>query len=203
MPPWSRAGWSDVDQESELKSSMRMRMARLSDVAVIEALIERSVMALMGGDYSEDQRRRSIGPLFGVDRRVIEDGTYFLVEAEDRLVGAGGWSFRRTLFGGDAVAGRDDARAAPGVDPAHIRAYYVDPNAARGGIATALLLRSEMEAARHGFTRFEMGATLTGRPFYARHGYREGETLSVTLPGGLAFPIVRMTKEVATGPLGV
>lgn len=179
---------------------MRIRTARLSDVTAIEALIERSVMALMAGEYSEDQRRASVGPLFGVDRRIVQDGTYCVVEEAGRLVGAGGWSFRRTLFGGDAVSGRDDAEAVPGVDPANIRAYYVDPGAARSGIGTALLLRSEAEAARRGFTRLEMGATLTGRPFYARHGYRVGEAFSFALPGGLMFPLVRMDKDVVAQP---
>ena len=94
-------------------------------------MIARSVMALMGREYSLEQRQASIGPLFGVDRQIIEDGTYYVVEHAGRLVGSGGWSFRRTLFGGDGVANRDDFRVTPGVDPAHIRAFYIDPSAAR------------------------------------------------------------------------
>ncbi len=174
---------------------MDIRTATPADVPAIEALITRSVMALMGRDYSLEQRRASLGPLFGVDRQVVADGTYFVVEDAGRLVGSGGWSFRRTLFGGDAVAGRNDARAVPGLDPAHIRAFYVDPGAARTGVGTRLLLRSEAEAAARGFARFEMGATLTGVPFYTRHGYVvTGAAIPFALPGGLVFPIVRMEK---------
>jgi GNAT superfamily N-acetyltransferase len=174
---------------------MQIRTARLEDIAEIERMIARSVMELMGQDYSLAQRRASIGPLFGVDRQIIEDGTYYVVEDADRLVGSGGWSFRRTLFGGDQVANRDDSRVTPGVDAAHIRAFFIDPDAARAGIGTNILLRSEADAAAQGFSRYEMMATLTGVPFYTRHGYHAGETFSYTLPGGLGFPLIHMGKS--------
>jgi GNAT superfamily N-acetyltransferase len=174
---------------------MQFRNAGHADIAEIEAMIARSVMELMGREYSLEQRRASIGPLFGVDRQVIEDGTYYVVEHGGRLVGSGGWSFRRTLFGGDGVANRDDARLNPDVDPAHIRAFFIDPGAARTGVGTLILLQSEADAAAQGFSHYDMMATLTGRPFYARHGYRAGRELVYTLPGGLGFPLVHMEKS--------
>jgi GNAT superfamily N-acetyltransferase len=174
---------------------MPIRTAGLADIAEIEAMIARSVMELMGQEYSLEQRRASIGPLFGVDRQIIEDGTYYVVEHAGRLVGSGGWSFRRTLFGGDGVANRDNSRLDPDVDPAHIRAFFIDPGAARAGIGTQILLQSEADAAARGFSRYDMMATLTGRPFYARHGYRAGSAFSYTLPGGLGFPLVHMGKS--------
>jgi N-acetylglutamate synthase-like GNAT family acetyltransferase len=173
---------------------MQIRRASLADIAEIESMIARAVMELMG-EYSLEQRRASIGPLFGVDRQIIEDGTYYVVEHADRLVGSGGWSFRRTLFGGDGVANRDDSRVTPGVDAAHIRAFYIDPGAARTGVGTQILLQSEADAAALGFTRYEMMATLTGMPFYARRGYHAGDEFLYTLPGGLSFPLVHMGKS--------
>ena len=177
---------------------MEVRQARIEDIPAIEELIARSVMELMVGEYSLEQRLASIGPLFGVDRRVVEDGTYLVVEVGGRLVGSGGWSFRRTVFGGDSIGGRDDTRAVPGAEPAHIRAFYVDPGAARIGVGSLILRRSEAEAMARGFNCFAMGATLTGRPFYARHGYRAGAEFPFLLPGGIEFPLLRMDKE-ATG----
>ena len=112
-------------------------------------------------------------------------------------MGSGGWSFRRTLFGGDAVGGRDDTRAVPGKEAAHIRAFYVDPAAARSGVGSLLLRRSEADATEAGFNRFTMGATLTGKLFYARHGYRPGAEFSFPLPGGIAFPLLHMNKDAA------
>jgi GNAT superfamily N-acetyltransferase len=174
---------------------MQIRRARLADIGEIETMIARAVMGLMGQEYSLEQRRASIGPLFGVDRQIIEDGTYYVVEQAGRLVGSGGWSFRRTLFGGDAVTNRDDSRLIPGVDPAHIRAFCVDPGAARTGIGTRILMQSEADAMAQGFLRCEMMATLTGMPFYARHGYHAGSQFLFTLPGGRTFPLVRMGKS--------
>ena len=158
-------------------------------------MIARSVMELMGREYSLEQRRASIGPLFGVDRQVVEDGTYYVVEHAGRLVGSGGWSFRRTLFGGDGVANRDDSRLNPDVDPAHIRAFFIDPGAARTGVGTLILLQSEAAAAAQGFSHYDMMATLTGRPFYARHGYQAGSVFSYPLPKGLEFPLIHMEKS--------
>ena len=176
---------------------MEVRQARIEDIPAIEALIACSVMELMAAEYSLEQRRASIGPLFGVDRRVVEDGTYLVVEAGGRLLGSGGWSFRRTVFGGDSIGDRDDTQAVPGAEPAHIRAFYVDPGAARSGVGSLILRRSEADAMARGFNRFAMAATLTGRPFYARYGYRAGAKFPFLLPGGIEFPLLRMNKEAA------
>ncbi len=175
-----------------------IRPASLADIAAMQALIERSVMRLMEPDYSLEQRRRSIGPLFGIDTQLIEDGTYYAVEAGGRLAGCGGWSFRRTLFGGDGVQDRDDARADPDTDPARLRAFYVDPDCARHGIATLILETSEAAASAHGFRRMELGATLTGERFYHRRGYRLGRPIPFSLPGGVAFPLVHMEKAIGS-----
>ena len=173
---------------------MELRPACPDDIGAIEALIDRAVIGLMAPDYDVAALRASVGPLFGVDRQIIDDGTYYIVEHDGRIVGAGGWSFRSVLFGGDATGGRDEARADPRRDPAHIRAYYVDPNHARSGIGTSLLLRSEASAIDAGFSRLALGATLTGVRFYERHGFVAGEHFTFTLPGGIPFTLRHMTK---------
>jgi GNAT superfamily N-acetyltransferase len=112
---------------------------------------------------------------------------------------AGSWEAEAGAFGAPCsvvtVANRDDSRLNPDVDPAHIRAFFIDPGAARTGIGTLILLQSEADAAAQGFSHYDMMATLTGRPFYARHGYLEGSEFSYTLPGGLGFPLVHMEKR--------
>ena len=173
-----------------------IRQASLADIGAMQALVERSVMRLMEPDYSFEQRRRSVGPLFGVDTQVVEDGTYYAVEAGGRLVGCGGWSFRRTLFGGDGVQDRDNARADPRTDPARLRAFYVEPDCARQGIATLILEKSEAAASACGFRTMELGATLTGERFYLRRGYRSGHPIPFKLPGGVAFSLVHMDKAI-------
>ena len=173
-----------------------IRQASRQDIDAFRSLIERSVMRLMEPDYSLEQRRRSVGPLFGVDTQIIEDGTYYAVEMGGKLAGCGGWSFRRTLFGGDGVQDRDSARADPGADPARLRAFYVEPDCARQGIATLILERSEAAAAAYGFRKMELGATLTGQRFYLRHGYQAGDAIPFVLPGGVEFPLVHMEKAI-------
>ena len=56
-----------------------LRLATFDDIPAIEALIAASVNGLQAGDYSEAQRSAALGSVFGVDRSVIGDGTYFVI----------------------------------------------------------------------------------------------------------------------------
>jgi GNAT superfamily N-acetyltransferase len=116
-----------------------------------------------------------------------------------RIVGCGGWSRRRTLYGGDAVAGKDDSALQPGVDAARIRAFFVAPECARQGIGGLLLAHCERAAQAYGFSELELAATLTGVALYRRYGFAGTEQEDVPLPGGLTLPVVRMRKTLAPG----
>ena len=175
---------------------MGLRQAHRDDIEAIEVLIARAVMGLMGREYDEAALRASIGALFGVDRQVIDDGTYMVLECQGAIIGAGGWSFRRVLFGGDATGGRDQGIADPHDEPAHMRAYYVDPDHSRSGFATLILRHSELEATKAGFRRLALAATLTGVPFYERHGYVKGARFTFMLPGDIPFVLQHMTKSL-------
>lgn len=174
----------------------RMRLARLEDVSDLELLIEASVRGLQAGDYAPDQIEGALRLVFGVDRRLIEDGTYFVIESGAAIVACGGWSFRCTLFGADAIHSRDDAALTPGVDAAKIRAFFVAPSWARRGLGSRLLAACEAAAATAGFCDLELGATLTGVPLYARHGYRPVERLETPLADGRTLSVVRMAKTL-------
>ena len=179
---------------------MRLRTAEMRDVAALRELIAESVRVLQRGDYSEEQIEGALGTVFGVDTRLIEDGTYYVVEAEGdgraMIVGCGGWSKRKTLFGSDEQAGREDALLDPRTDAAKIRAFFVHPGWVRKGIATQILQRCEDAARGEGFRRLEMGATLTGVPMYAARGYDEVERIEVPLVNGSSLPVVRMAKTI-------
>lgn len=171
-----------------------LRPATLADRPALEALIACSIRQLGAGDYSAEQIEAALQGAFGVDTQLIADGTYFVAEAQGRLVGCGGWSHRRTLFGGDAHAQRDAGELDPALDAAKIRAFFVDPRAARSGIGRALLARCEAEAARHGFRRLELMGTLPGVRLYAACGYvAQGEVLHPLTPQ-IAIRFVPMTK---------
>jgi GNAT superfamily N-acetyltransferase len=183
---------------SNATDSLLYRLATPSDRARLQVLIECSVRGLQGNDYTAAQREGALGSYFGVDSSLIADGTYFVVEVPDSeasLVAAGGWSRRKTLCGGDHRPGRDDSFLDPATDAAKIRAFFVHPEWARRGIGTKLLELCENAARAAGFTRFEMGATLTGVPLYRRHGYAEIERFALPLADGESLPIVRMGKE--------
>ncbi len=180
--------------------SFEIRAAGFEDVAPLRPLIEISVRTLQAADYSPEQREGALEKLFGTDRQLIEDGTYFVVEAvsatgEKSLAGCGGWSKRKTLYGSDVAAGRDDNLLDPKCDAAKIRAFFIHPAWSRRGLGTMILDACENAAREAGFRSFEMGATLTGVKLFGARGYSEIERLSLPLGDGLALPVVRMIKR--------
>jgi GNAT superfamily N-acetyltransferase len=171
------------------------------DVAALEDLIVLSVQTLQAAYYSPAQRAAALGPVFGVDRQLIRDGTYFVAEAGAQVVGCGGWSRRDSHYGGDSARAGEDPLLDPDRDPARIRAFFVHPNWARRGIGSAILLRCEEAIVTAGFHRAIMVATLAGVPLYAKFGYAEEERFDITMQGGLTLPAVRMGKMMgAVGP---
>jgi GNAT superfamily N-acetyltransferase len=136
--------------------------------------------------------------VFTPDTQLIADGTYYVLESDDgSLAACGGWSWRKTLYGGDRHhASRNDARLDPPIDAAKIRAFFVHPAWARRGLGTRLLQACEQAAREAGFLRAEMGATLSGVPLYERHGYRRVAEIPINLPGGERLPVVRMEKDL-------
>ncbi len=183
-----------------MNAKFHLRLAVPADIPVLRRLIEASVRGLQAGDYTPDQLEAALKTVYGVDSQLIADGTYFAVEtaqdSEKPIVGCGGWSKRKTLFGGDVWQGREDSLLDPAKDSAKIRAFFVRPDWARYGIGTMILQACESAAKSAGFGRLEMGATLTGVPFYKSKGYEALENLEVPLSDGLTLPIVRMAKLV-------
>ncbi len=174
---------------------MTLRLATPPDVPAIAELIDASVRGLGHPHYSRAQIESSLVHLFGVDSAMIDDGTYFVAEDAGRLAGAGGWSRRKTPFGGDrAGAVRDDALRDPATEPAILRAFYVHPDAARRGVGRLLMDAAEAGARAGGFTRFELVSTLPGLEFYRRCGYRDLEPVEIPLPDGVTIGAVRMAK---------
>lgn len=180
-----------------MTTAIGLRLAEAADAPALAALIAESVMVLQAPDYSEAQRRGALGTVFGVDSRLIADRTYFVADAGGLVVGCGGWSWRKTLFGGDAIAGKDDEALDPARDAARIRAFFVRPGWTRRGIGGRILDACEAAAAAAGFTEFELMATLTGLPLYRAYGYEPRESHEAPLANGLRLPMVRMTKRAA------
>jgi GNAT superfamily N-acetyltransferase len=176
---------------------LSLRTATLTDVPELRALIARSARALSTNDYRPAQVEGALRGAFGVDSQLLADETYFVVEEAGRCVGCGGWSYRSTLFGGDAHAGRD-ASVLEKTQPAKIRAFFVDPQHARRGIGTLLLKHCETQARAHGYTQVELMATLPGVKLYAARGYVGLPTVTFDVGGGEVIEFIPMRKTLGS-----
>jgi GNAT superfamily N-acetyltransferase len=162
----------------------------------IRELIAVSARQLSSQHYSDTQIEAAIATVFGVDTDLIEDGTYFIVEIEGQLTGCGGWSKRKTLFGGDQFSSRDAGYLDPQSEPAKIRAFFIHPDHARKGIARAILSRCEDEAQAEGFRALELMATLPGIEFYKSCGFVETGNFDLDLTDAVKLELVPMHKEL-------
>jgi GNAT superfamily N-acetyltransferase len=185
---------------------IRLRLAVPEDVPVLQQLIEASARELQTEDYTPAQIEGALQTVFGVDSQLIADGTYFVAEAQATsrngamtesgpiIVGCGGWSKRKTLYGSDHWAGREDALLDPLRDAAKIRAFFIHPAWARRGVGSMLLQACEDAARAAGFRRYEMGATLTGAKLFGAKGYVAVRAISVPLVNGETLPVIHMEK---------
>jgi GNAT superfamily N-acetyltransferase len=181
--------------------NIQIRKATPADVPRLREVIEASVRGLQAEYYSPAQIECALQSVYGVDSRLIADGTYLTAEVPDsqgnaEIVACGGWSKRKTLYGGDQYGGREDSLLDPAQDAAKIRAFFVHPDWARRGIGSLILEACERAAVDAGFARLEMGATLSGVEFYEAKGYAQIEKQALPLGNGEALPIVRMAKKL-------
>ena len=174
-----------------------IRKASLGDRAAIEQLIIASARSLSREDYSEQQIEAAIKTVFGVDTNLILDGTYFVADRGGTLIGCGGWSKRKTLFGGDHYATRDSSELDSRTEAAKIRAFFVHPDHARKGIASAILAACESEAKASGFRSLELMATLPGLRLYRTCGYGGDERVEYDIGDGVTIEFVPMRKELS------
>ncbi|MGE5413554.1 MAG: GNAT family N-acetyltransferase [Syntrophomonadaceae bacterium] len=176
-----------------------IRLATPADVPALRELIPVSARALSRGFYTDEETESAIRHVFGPDSRLIADGTYFVAEEDGVLAGCGGWSRRRTLYGGDQTKSGDEPLLDPEKEPAKVRAFFVHPDFARRGVGSRILEACLSAARTAGFRRVELAATLPGVPFYAARGFVARERLEAPMPDGRGLPIVRMEREIEQG----
>ena len=183
--------------------SINLRLACLEDIPALAALIPVSARSLQASYYTPAQIEGALGTVFGVDSQLIQDGTYFIAESENQIVGCGGWSRRKTLYGGDSRTERlrqrgknieEDRLLDPSIDAAKIRAFFVHPAWARRGIGSQIMRRCEGAALDDGFKTIEIVATLAGEPLYQSFGYHLIDRFEIALPNNI-LPVIRMVKN--------
>jgi GNAT superfamily N-acetyltransferase len=173
-----------------------LRKATLADIPALNALIARSARILSTEDYRPPQIEGALRGAFGVDTQLLADETYFVVEDGGQIVACGGWSYRSTLFGGDARDGRDSSTLDPATAAAKIRAFFVDPSHARRGIGSLLLEHCEKQARAHGYTQVELMATLPGVKLYAARGYVASPMVHFDVGCGESIEFIPMRKTL-------
>ncbi|MEQ1690271.1 MAG: GNAT family N-acetyltransferase [Gemmatimonas sp.] len=173
-----------------------LRRAQLDDVSSLNLLIAESARHLSRAFYQPEQIAALITHVFGVDTQLIRDATYFVMERDAQVIACGGWSARRTLFGGDQTKHDADPLLSPGTDAARIRAFFVHPSVARQGLGRHLLVHCERAALAAGFHRAELMATLPGEPLYSALGYSTLERVVHPLPNGVTVDLVRMGRAL-------
>ncbi|KAF2847218.1 acyl-CoA N-acyltransferase [Plenodomus tracheiphilus IPT5] len=192
----------------EATQKFTFRPATPSDIPALQQMISDSLRALGKNYYTQAELDGSIGYLFGPDSVLIRDQTYFILHPTTHpttICACGGWSFRKTLYGGDSAPSplRMPEKRDPSVDRASIRAIFTHPEWARRGLGTMMMRYCEARAREGkegevgGFTRLEMGATLSGVALYERCGYvRSGREDVVRCPNGEGIRIKHMVKDL-------
>ncbi len=178
-----------------MTKNFRVSVAVEDNLPEICLLMQQSIKFLQKEFLSNAQISASF-EVMGLDTQLIEDQTYFVVQTENTLVGCGGWSWRKTLYGGNHTAGRSDKRLDPLKEAARIRAMYTHPKWIRRGIGKIVLKSCENAAYKAGFKRAEMMATLAGVPLYKACGYTKIETDTDISENGVKIPLVRMGKQL-------
>jgi len=173
-----------------------LRAATLEDIPALRALIDASVRELSRGFYSDPQVESALRYVFGPDTQLIADRTYFVLPAAEGFAAAGGWSKRRTLYGGDQMKLTVDPELDPATEAARIRAFYVHPAFARRGLGRMLLDHCSAAASAAGFRRLELMSTMPGVPLYTVMGFTPLESTVQLLPDGVELPFVRMGKAL-------
>lgn len=175
------------------------RIAGEADIPAIIDLMDASITHNMRAFLSEDEIQAAREAM-GVDRSLIRDGTYFIIETEvegrEVMVACGGWGKRKTLYGGDQSSGRDDSLSDPSTDAARIRAMYTHPDWTRLGLGSLLLDLGEGAAREAGFRTIELGSTVPGLPLYEARGYVAYFTEKTTGSNGQTKTIIHMRKPL-------
>ncbi|WP_409492925.1 GNAT family N-acetyltransferase [Amycolatopsis sp. cmx-11-12] len=170
------------------------RTATLADAPAIAALMRASVLELFPRFYDERQTASAAEHIAHLDLRLIEDGTYFVHEADGEIVACGGWSRRHKMHAGSGEAADDDRPLDPATEPARVRAMFVRGDWTRRGLGRAILESCRLAAKAEGFTSLTLTATLPGVPLYRSFGFAEVERVTMTTPDGVDVPGAVMTR---------
>jgi GNAT superfamily N-acetyltransferase len=182
----------------ELSHGLRLRLATPADAEAIQALMTASVETIFPAFYDAEQTASAVRYIGLLDLALVEDGTYFVIEAPDgSLAACGGWSRRDKLFTGAAVSGAEARLLDPALEPARVRAMFVHGDWTRRGLGTRILEACEDAARAEGFTALALMATLPGLALYRSWHFGDEQPQDVVLPDGVALRGVAMSRRIS------
>jgi GNAT superfamily N-acetyltransferase len=177
-----------------------IRLATPEDAGAIEELMRASIRAIFPAFYDARQVASSVEYVGRVDRQLIDDATYFVVDEGSALIACGGWSTRDKLYTGSDPDDDEDRRLDPDTDAAHVRAMFVRGDRTRRGLGTRILVASVTAARRAGYRRLTLMATLPGFELYERFGFHVVDRTEVRLPDGVMVGCVEMDMDIPDDP---
>lgn len=154
--------------------------------------MRQSVLELFPLFHNEEETEAAARYLTEPDMVLIDDGTYYVHEADGQIVACGGWSKRDKLYTGSGAGPTDDRLLDPATEPARVRAMFVRGDWTRRGLAKALLERSVEHARSEGFRNLILMATLPGVPLYQSFGFHEVGRTRIPLPNEVVLAGVSM-----------
>lgn len=168
-----------------------IRHARPDDIPVIRAMQDRSMWGLGGNFYTASEIAGFLTEFGTMDDAIVAEGHYFVAEDHrGAILGSGGWARSRPSYANALGAGD------PAADDPTVRSVFVDPAAARRGIGSTIMLRTEQDAAERGIRSLRLTATLSGVALYESLDYRTEEATELKLPNQTRFACVRMAKRL-------
>jgi GNAT superfamily N-acetyltransferase len=185
-----------VDMPDPARPGDHLRLATAADATAIDALMKASIADHFPAFYDARQTASSVIHIGSVDRMLIEDGTYFVIEEGGELVACGGWSRRDKLYTGSGPGAADARLLDPATEAARVRAMFVRGDRARRGLGTRILEACEAAARGEGFRRLALMATLPGLPLYERFGFRLIERVEIPLPDGVSIGGASMDRPI-------
>jgi len=172
------------------------RLATVDDAAAIETLMKASIADLFPAFYDARQTASSVIYVGHVDRMLIDDGTYFVIDEDEAIVACGGWSRRDKLYTGSGEGATDARLLEPATEPARVRAMFVRGDRTRRGLGTRILEACQAAARAEGFRTLALMATMPGLQLYERYGFEVIERTKITLPDGVTLACASMTMPI-------
>jgi GNAT superfamily N-acetyltransferase len=193
----ARTGLLDGSGMSSDRPEPVMRLATMADAPAVDALMKMSIRALFPAFYTPEQTAASEVHIGHVDRMLIEDGTYLVLDAPgDGIVAWGGGGRPRQRVSWGPNHGRRARLLDPETEPARIRAMFVRADWTRRGLGTRILDACRDAARAEGFTTLSLMATLPGLQLYERYGFRATSRGPITLPDGTLVDCAAMEMPI-------